>query len=140
MLTVDDDQILLVVPDGIQAFCPGYPFRMLLAPRGTRVAEVGARNLYTVRDQRGCRALIKDPGLMRRLEAGIPVLIIATSLTHLLPIIDRAERLVARGLDVTQLLPPDDFDRSKDRTAAACCAQCPAATAWATGARIATAA
>jgi hypothetical protein len=140
MLTADDDQILLVVPDGIQAFCPGFPARMLLAPRGTRVAEVGARSLFTVTDRRGCVALIKDPELMQRLDAGIPVLIIAASLMHLLPIIDRAERLVARGLDVTQLLPPDGFDRTKDRTAAACCAQCPAAIARATGARITTAA
>jgi hypothetical protein len=54
------------------------------------------------------------------------------------PIIDRTKRLVARGLDVTGLMPPDDFDHSKDRSAAACCGQCPAKAAWATGARITT--
>lgn len=84
------------------------------------------------------RNLATKSGSVKQLEGLDQCLIIATTLLHLLPIIDRAKRLVARGLPLTELPPPDDVDHDKDRSTAECCGQCPAAGAWATGARIST--
>jgi hypothetical protein len=88
-------------------FCPGYPHRVLLAPAGAKKVELEIDDFYTIDSLATVLRILNSEELERRLADG-SVMFFAERLEYLQPLIDREEQFSKRGLDVAQVVPPDN--------------------------------